>query len=96
KMFNGEPPYENLPRDIVWRQDGADFEVLNFDYVIDSVDIAQRDSLEWPNVTTWADNLTEEYINDIAAYFEPNRKELLPIHQSIIDTNPNLSNDYGY
>jgi hypothetical protein len=96
KMFNGEPPYENLPRDIVWRQNGADFEMLNFDYVIDSVDIAQRDSLEWPFVTTWADNLTEEYINDIAAYFEPNRKELLPIHQSIIDTNPNLSNDYGY
>ncbi|MBN2806906.1 MAG: RagB/SusD family nutrient uptake outer membrane protein [Prolixibacteraceae bacterium] len=96
KIMLGETPYENIPRKIVWRQKGTQIEYLNLDYVMDSVQIAERDSLVWPNVTDWADDLTEEYILDIAAFFEPNRKELLPIHQSVIDTNPNLKNDFGY
>ena len=63
---------------------------------MDSTEIADRDSIYWPNVTDWADHITEEYIVSIAEFFEPDRKELLPIHQSVVDANVNLRNDYGY
>jgi hypothetical protein len=96
KIMNGETPYDNIPRELVWRQKGAKIEYLNLGYVMDSTEVADRDSIEWPNVNEWANDITEEYILDIAAFFEPNRKELLPIHQSVVDTNPNLNNDYGY
>lgn len=96
KLFNSEPPYENVPNRIVWRNVGEQYEILNLNTPMDSTAIADRDSIAWPNVTDWSDNVTEEYINSIAEFFEPNRKELLPIHQSIIDVNTNLSNDYGY
>jgi len=95
KMMNGEPPYKNVPRQLVWRSNGSKVEYLNYNSVMDSAQIADRDSIAWPNVTDWANDLNEEYILDIAANFEPNRKELLPIHQSVIDTNPNLKNDFG-
>jgi hypothetical protein len=71
-------------------------EYLNLTYNMDSAAIADRDTEYWPNVTDWANDLTEDYINLIAQYFEPGRKELLPIHQSIVDANTNLDNDYGY
>lgn len=96
KIMNNEPPYENVPYKLVWRQNGTKIEYLNWDYMMDSVQIAERDTIQWPNVADWTSDITEEYIADIAAFFQPNRKELLPIHQSVIDTNPNLSNDYGY
>jgi hypothetical protein len=63
---------------------------------MDSAAIATRDTIYWPNVTDWADNLTPEYINLVAQYFEPNSRELLPIHNNIIDANINLQNDFGY
>ena len=63
---------------------------------MDSAQIADRDTEMWPEVTAWADDITDDYITSIAEFFEPDRKELLPIHQSIIDANPNLKNDYGY
>ncbi len=90
------PPYDKVPRNVVWRQEGEDIYYLNLNQNMDSAQIASRDSIMWPNVTTWGDALNEEYITSIAEFFEPNQKELLPIHQNIIDNNPNLQNDYGY
>ena len=96
KMAAKEPPYENIPERVVWRNDGLDLEILNFYYNLDSAAIDARDSIQWPNVAEWTVDITDEYINSIAEFFEPNRKELLPIHQSIVDVNTNLENDYGY
>lgn len=96
KIYNGEPPYEDLPRKLVWRNEDENFEILNFHFNMDSVQIAERDSLVWPYVTNWAEDVNEEYENIYAGYFIPNKRELLPIHQSIIDINPNLNNDFGY
>ncbi len=96
KLMNGEAPYENVPPQLVWRNDGEDYEILNLDFPMDSAQIADRDTATWTEVTPWAEDITEEYINSIAEFFEPDRKELLPIHQSIVDVNVNLSNDYGY
>ncbi|WP_255554177.1 RagB/SusD family nutrient uptake outer membrane protein [Mesonia aestuariivivens] len=48
----------------------------------------------------WLDGITPEYIDSerkgFMQYFEPNRKELLPIYDDIINTNYNLTQDYGY
>lgn len=48
----------------------------------------------------WRDGITEEYIDSerkgFMQYFEPNRKELLPLYDDIINTNYNLTQDYGY
>jgi hypothetical protein len=96
KLMAGEPPYDKVPRQLVWRNDGEMIEYLNLTYNMDSAAIADRDTEYWPNVTYWADDLTEDYISLIAQYFEPGHKELLPIHQSIVDANTNLDNDYGY
>jgi hypothetical protein len=96
KLVAGEAPYDKIPRRVVWRNEGEIIEFLNLHYNMDSTQIAQRDSLQWPYVTDWADHITQLYIDAIAEFFEPNRKELLPIHQSIVDANPNLSNDFGY
>lgn len=48
----------------------------------------------------WRDGIEEEYIDSerkgFMQYFEPNRKELLPLYDDIINTNYNLTQDYGY
>lgn len=95
KLQLGEDPYADVPRKIVWRNEGEAYEIMNLTYNMDSVQIASRDSIYWPNVTNWADDVDQEYIDLVAGYFIEGRKELLPIHQSIIDTNPNLENDFG-
>lgn len=96
KLFDNEPPYENIPRRLVWRKDGENLVILNLYTPMDSAQIADRDTIMWPYVDNWVDNVTEEYIHSIAEFFIPNRKELLPIHQNVIDANTRLSNDYGY
>jgi hypothetical protein len=96
RLMNREPPYENVPAKVVWRNEGEEIEYLNLHHYLDSAAIADRDSIYWPNVTDWADHITPEYIGSIAEFFEHNRKELLPIHQNIVDANPNLKNDFGY
>jgi hypothetical protein len=96
RLMNREAPYRYVPSKIVWRNEGEEIEYLNLYTNMDSAAIAERDSLMWPNVSDWADDITEEYIISIAEFFETDRKELLPIHQSIVDANNKLSNDYGY
>lgn len=48
----------------------------------------------------WRVAVTGQYISDpakgYAQYFEANRKELLPIYNDIIQSNYNLTQDYGY
>jgi hypothetical protein len=96
KMAIREAPYEKVPERLVWRNEGEELQILNLYYNMDSTALADRDMEYWPNVTDWASNVSEAYITTIAQYFQPNRKELLPIHQSIVDVNTNLQNDYGY
>ena len=96
KMRDRDTPYENVPGELVWRNEGLTAEYLNLNYHMDSVAIANRDSITWPNVVNWGGALSDEYITMHAQYFEPNWKELLPIHQTILDVNPNLTNEYGY
>ncbi len=96
KLVIREYPYENVPENVVWRNNGEQLEFLNMYYHMDSAAIADRDTAYWPNVTEWTASISDEYINTIAEFFQPNSRELLPIHQNIIDVNSNLENDYGY
>ncbi len=96
RLYLGEAPYNLIPRKLVWRNVDENFEILNLSYNMDSTQFAQRDSINWPNVTDWANNVSPTYISIYAGYFEADKRELLPIHQSIIDKNPNLTNDFGY
>lgn len=95
KLMNGEPPYDKVPRKLVWRNNGENMQILNLTWNMDSVAIANRDVNYWPNVADWADDISEDFITLLAGYFQANRKELLPIHQSILDANPKLTNDFG-
>jgi hypothetical protein len=97
KMEEARPPYENLPERIIWRNssDGK-LDFYNFDFHIDSATVADRDLDEWPYESDWRIAINDEFIESIAKHFESNSKELLPIHQTIIDQNPNLENDFGY
>ncbi len=96
KLYDGEPPYENVPRIVAWNNDGDGIEYLNLHAYMDSTQWANRDSINYPNQTDWADNILSDFISTFAQYFQPEQKELLPIHQSIIDVNTELHNDYGY
>ena len=48
----------------------------------------------------WRSGILPTYVNDPSAgyaqYFEPNKRELLPIYFEFIQNNPALTQDYGY
>jgi hypothetical protein len=96
KLYNNEPPYENIPKVVVWRNEGEELDILNLWTPMDSAAIADRDMEYWPHTTDWADNILPAYVDQIAQFFVPNSRELLPIHNRIIDANTRLQNDYGY
>ncbi|MEH6405681.1 MAG: RagB/SusD family nutrient uptake outer membrane protein [Leeuwenhoekiella sp.] len=61
---------------------------------------APDDSPSGYSSVRWRDGVDADYIDSerkgFAQYFEPNRKELLPIYDDILNTNYNLTQDYGY
>lgn len=44
----------------------------------------------------WVSNLNASFIQMVAERFVPNFKELLPLPQEALSSNPNLSQEYGY
>ena len=84
--------------------------VLDMDFYTAS-GVAKADVFYTPNQSTstpsgytkvnWRLAMTQPYINgdpvkSYAYYFEPNKKELLPIALDVINSNYNLTQDYGY
>lgn len=91
RMKNGEAPYDQLPKYMYYKQA--------------SQDVIWANSLYKPAPTTapegyarvnWTAQLTDVWINNVAQLFTPNHSELLPIPQTAIDSNPKLTQDYGY
>lgn len=83
--------------------------VLDIDFYVNG--IAKADVFYSPNQSVatpsgytkinWRLAVTQPYISgdpvkSYAYYFEPNRKELLPIALDVINSNYNLTQDYGY
>lgn len=91
KMLNKQAPYNNLP--------------LSMYYKSASPDVIFSNSLYAPAPTAtpvgytkvaWISSITAAWITNFAQYFKPNHSELLPLPQSVIESNPKLTQDYGY
>jgi len=91
KMLNKEAPYNNLPQ--------------NMYYKSASTEVIFSNSLYAPTPATtpagytrvaWVSSITTAWITNFAQYFKPNHSELLPLPQSVVESNPKLKQDYGY
>lgn len=87
-----QPPYDQLPSTMYYIQDTTSLIWLNSFYEPEPASAPEGSaSISWvsENVTT---TIADIYANG----FMPNKSELLPIHTSVIDANPNITQDYGY
>lgn len=91
KMLNKAAPYNNLPQ--------------NMYYKSASTEVIFSNSLYTPTPATtptgytrvaWVSSITTAWITNFAQYFTPNHSELLPLPQSVVESNPKLKQDYGY
>ncbi|ACU02993.1 MULTISPECIES: RagB/SusD family nutrient uptake outer membrane protein [Pedobacter] len=91
KMLNKQAPYNNLPQ--------------NMYYKTASPDVIFSNSLYAPTPATlptgytrvaWVSSITTTWITNFAQYFKPDHSELMPLPQSVVESNPKLKQDYGY
>lgn len=90
KMKNQEFPYDQLPRSMYYKK-GSELLIGNSYYE--------------PTPTTtpagytkggWINGISDKHIGWIAPNFIPNHSELLPVPQTAIEANKNITQDYGY
>jgi len=92
KIKNHEPPYENVPKFMYYKK-GVEFEVLNSMYEMDpDPENVPEDYLK----IGWSESLIDRVLGWVAPNFQENHSELLPIPQSAIEANTNITQDYGY
>ncbi|WP_018620604.1 RagB/SusD family nutrient uptake outer membrane protein [Spirosoma luteum] len=84
--------YAYVPQYLFWKNNGEELQFLNSLYKPNTTTTAPTG---WTRVD-WRQNISTTYITSVAQYFTPNKNELLPINQSALDANPNLTQDYGY
>ena len=84
--------YTYVPQYLFWKNNGEELQFLNSLYKPNTTTTAPTG---WTRVD-WRQNISTTYITSVAQYFTPNKNELLPINQSALDANPNLTQDYGY
>lgn len=84
KMRLRQAPYNDLPQHMYYRPSSTE--------VIWSHSLYKPSPSSAPGFTrvNWIVALNETWINNVAQMFQPNHSELLPLPQSIVDTNPNL------
>ncbi|MEQ7799225.1 RagB/SusD family nutrient uptake outer membrane protein [Pedobacter sp. ASV1-7] len=91
KMLNKVAPYNNLP--------------LSMYYKSASTEVIYSNSLYAPAPTAtpvghtkvaWISSITAAWVTNFAQYFRPNHSELLPLPQSVVESNPKLKQDYDY
>jgi starch-binding outer membrane protein, SusD/RagB family len=93
-MSNREAPYDQLP-EVMYFNPGVSGQIqwLNSFYLpVDTENPpAGSASVAWfgPAIST---TILQYY----AVAFTPNKSELLPLHTTVIDANPMLTQDYGY
>jgi len=92
KMFNREAPYDELPETMYYLRDQTSLKWLGSFYkpTVTPVPPSTYASVAWVNSA-----INTAILAYYAKYFVANKKELLPLPQSAIDVNPNLTqNDY--
>ena len=92
-MLAKTPPYDNLPQTMWYKTNTPG-------------DIVWGNALDEKTPYTpippgyaaiaWMSALNAKYIDNLAQGFQANKNELLPIPLTSINSNPNLTQDYGY
>lgn len=93
-MSNREAPYDALPEFMYYESNSAgQFSWLTSFYEPSpEIPPAPEDR----RVAWVGSDISTVILQYYAVGFTPGKSELLPIHTSIIDTNPNITQDYGY
>ena len=96
-MANRQPPYDQLPDYMFYKQDSPELIWANPSYYepnpFGTSAPAGFTRVDWVRSSLESTLITN---GGYAEGFEPNKRELLPIPQESIDANPRLSQDYGY
>ncbi|WP_288241471.1 RagB/SusD family nutrient uptake outer membrane protein [uncultured Bacteroides sp.] len=90
KMRNKERPYEAVP-DFLYYKKGVELEILNSFY-----DPSPEEVPEDYIAVAWTKSISERVLSWVAPNFQENHSELMPIPQTAIEANENLTQDYGY
>jgi len=91
-MAASQPPYDNLPTTMYFKTASPTLIWQNSLYAPAPVTAPAGST-----AVVWVGNtITSTILTYYAVAFTPNKSELLPIHTSVIDSNPSLSQDYGY
>ena len=96
-MSNRQPPYDQLPDYMFYKQDSPELIWANPSYY-EPNPFGTSAPTGFTRVD-WVRSSLESTLITNGAYaegFEPNKRELLPIPQASIDANPRLTQDYGY
>ncbi|PZR31410.1 MAG: RagB/SusD family nutrient uptake outer membrane protein, partial [Azospira oryzae] len=86
-MAASQPPYDNLPTTMYYKSNSTSVIWLNpLNSKTPATPPAGSTAVAWVGST-----ITTTILTYYAAYFTPNKNELLPIGTSVIDSNPNLT-----
>ncbi|MNL39336.1 SusD family protein [compost metagenome] len=91
KMLNKEAPYNNLPQSMYYKSASTEVIFSNSLYAP-----APAATPVGYTKVAWVSSITAAWITNFAQYFKPNHSELLPLPQSVVESNPKLKQDYGY
>lgn len=90
KMMSRKAPYNNLPQYMFFLPGAQQLTLANSFYKPSPTAITGYTRVNWTRA------ITEAWITNVAQLYKPNRSELLPIPQAVIDANPKITQDYGY
>lgn len=90
KIKNHEAPYENVPKFMYYKK-GAEMDILTSFYEMDP-----EESPEGYVKVAWSESLIDRVLGWVAPNFQENHSELMPIPQTAIEANKNITQDYGY
>lgn len=105
-LMNGEGRYANVPKYVYYNMapvvnTTVPAEIKSFDFFGGSVagEMYTPAPVTTPTGYTrvnWGAAVDNNYIATFAVAFEENRSELFPIYSGVLNTNKNLTQDYGY
>lgn len=92
-MANRQPPFDQLPEKMYYKTGSTTLIWGNSFYEPAPADApVGYESVNWVN----ADMATSNNFDKYAEGFTPNHNELFPLPNAVVQTNPNLQQEYGY
>lgn len=90
KIRDNKAPYEFVPSDVYYKR-GTSMEVFNSFYEPTPEEIP-----EGYTKVVWSRAITDRVLGWLAPNFQENHSELIPIPQTALEANKNMTQDYGY